>query len=130
MNTISIPNMYPIYCERLSQAVRVMEQLSPEQRANFDIEIVARRTERGICACIAGFCGLDPWFQERGFITYVDCQDVSMTFREFFGTADPFLPTRYEQPSSQVTVEDAISALKRSIAIFSEAGAGAANASD
>jgi hypothetical protein len=117
-----------LYIERLQQAVRVMEGLSQEDRANFDIQVVAVRTERGIRACVAGHCGLDPWFQAQGLTTFIDDSggDVSIGFREFFGTMNPFLRSRYPAEitdgNRDVTVDDAIAALNRSIEMFTRLG--------
>ena len=121
-----------LYIERLQQAVRVMKGLSQKDRANFDIQVVAVRTERGIRACVAGHCGLDPWFQAQGLMTVLDdagfgrTGDVSIGFREFFGTMNPFLRSRYPAEitdgNRDVTVDDAIAALNRSIEMFTRLG--------
>lgn len=117
-----------LYIERLEQAVRVMEGLSETERINFDIEVTAVQTDRGIRACIAGFCGLDPWFQARGLSTIVDDRDsgsigdLTVGFAEFFGTSTPFLRSRYPVEFADgrrdVAVSDAVAALKRSIDLF------------
>lgn len=106
--------------ERLQQAKRVLEGLSEEQRVhNFDINIVARHSARGIVACIAGHCGLDPWFQERGLVTLVGdpCSigDVSIRPEDFFGTSRPFFGSHYGT-DERVTVDHALRALDQAIA--------------
>jgi hypothetical protein len=112
------------HIERLQQAVRVMKGLSEEQRANFDIDVLARRTERGIVACIAGYCGFDSWFQARGFSTtfWEHSVDgiVSLRIGEFFGTMRPFHGSMYahEVVDRGVTIDDAISALNDAIDSF------------
>lgn len=116
-----------IYIERLEQAVRVMTSLSEDEQAHFDITVVAVRNEKGLRACIAGYCGLDPWFQAQGLYTYVDDDDgstgdLSVGFGEFFGTCDPFLrsrfPIRFSDGHEDVTVSDAITGLKSAIELF------------
>jgi hypothetical protein len=110
-----------VYHERLQQAKRVLLGLSEQQRAaNFDINIYARRSDHGVIACIAGHCGLDPWFQERGFVTRVGKRfgDVSISPDEFFGTAQPFSPPFYSA-DRPATFDDAVIAMDRAIARFS-----------
>lgn len=118
-----------IYIERLEQAVRVMTNLSEDDRAQFDIAVVAIRKETGVRACIAGHCGLDPWFQAQGLYTHVDydCNDylignLSIGVGEFFGTSKPFLrseyPLRLPDGHEDVTVADAIAGLERAIEQF------------
>lgn len=107
-----------MYIERFQQALRVMERLSATERDNFDIGVIARRTETGISACIAGHCGLDPWFQGQGFQTVLDPSigDVSVSFSAFFGTCRPFLRSNYKLPIDQrVTADHAIAALKEEV---------------
>ena len=121
MNTSSTPVENSVYAERLLHAKRVMRELSEEERLNnFDIGVFARSTDHGIVACAAGFCGLDPWFQERGFQTIYTTDgigSVSMLPEDFFGTAAPFYPCNYGI-RDRVTVEDVISALDREIRRF------------
>ena len=110
--------------ERLQQAKRVLEGLSEEQRENnFEINVFARQSARGIVACIAGYCGLDPWFQERDFVTRVgdpySIGDVSIPLAEFFGTVTPFLACFYG--TDRVTVERALRALDEAIATLPSA---------
>lgn len=117
-----------VYIERLEQAVRVMKGLSEIDRANFDIRITAIQTEHGLRACVAGHCGLDPWFQAHGLSTIVDesglgsTGDLTIGFGEFFGTCTPFFRSRYPAElisgCREVTVDDAIAALGRSIDLF------------
>lgn len=117
-----------MYIERLEHAVRVMAGLSGGDRSNFDINVVAVRTEHGLRACIAGHCGLDPWFQAQGLTTFVDdgkggsTGDLSIGFGEFFGTCNPFLRSRYPvrlaDGHEDISVADAISGLKRAIDLF------------
>lgn len=115
--------------ERLEQALRVMEGLSEHQRAHeFDMHVYAKRTPHGISACIAGFCGFDPWFQEREFETSVGdvLGSTSVPPGEFFGTEKPFLPSYYrgraDQPADDVPIsyEEAVAALKVAIVEFTE----------
>lgn len=118
MNTSPTPVDKSVYVERLLQAKRVMQELSEEQRLNnFDIGTFAINTDHGIVACAAGFCGLDPWFQERGFQTTYTSDGiggVSIMPETFFGTDAPFYPSNYSV-EGRVTVEDVISALDRAI---------------
>lgn len=117
--------------ERLGQAVRVMEGLSESERANFTLSAWAVRREDGsIAACIAGHCGLDPWFQSKGLVTDVaDANDgigsVSISPEIFFGTAKPFFAGHYESvlqdrpvEDRYVKPEDAILALRQAIDSF------------
>lgn len=115
MDTSSYRSINDFYRERLEQAVRVMEGLTETQRAkNFDINCIVRDSEDGIVACIAGWCGLDPWFQERGFITDIDYETISTNFGTFFGTERPFFASEYNLPRP-ITVDDAIAALKAAL---------------
>jgi hypothetical protein len=92
-----------------------MEGLSEQQRVNnFDIAIFAKDSEYGVIGCIAGLCGLDPWFQERGFITDVEANRVSISPHTFFGAEDPFYQSGYHEPLP-ITVDHAIVALRRAI---------------
>ncbi len=133
-------DMIPVYIERLEQAVRVMNALSEEDRANFDIHVIAKRGASGLRACIAGHCGLDPWFQAQGLMTYVVEEDsgddedngddeddednggLSIWCSEFFGTVAPFYrseyPARFSDGHEKVTVVDAIAALNDAIENF------------
>lgn len=109
-----------VYRERLQQAKRVMLGLSEQQRVNnFRIDLLAVQSDHGIIACIAGHCGLDPWFHKLGFFTYPDTSfgDVSMSPSDFFGTSRPFFSNHYATPNS-VTFEDAIEALDLAITKF------------
>lgn len=125
---IDIPAVTNATCiERLQQALRVMDGLSDAQRANFDINVIARRTETGITACIAGYCGFDPWFQARGFSTIVgegsSIGGVTVSFNVFFGTSRPFVTWYYcgERADRVITVDDAIEALRQEIDCFKRA---------
>jgi len=122
MDTSATPIQNFVYRERLEQAKRVMEGLSEQQRLrNFNVGLYAIQSDEGVVACIAGHCGLDPWFQERGFFTTVgrETGTVSVYPSEFFGTADPFFASNYGK--SVVTFEDAICALNRAINLFADA---------
>lgn len=125
MNSSSSPTeSNAVYIERLQQAKRVLLTLSDQQRmANFNMDIFAKQSDQGVIACIAGHCGLDPWFQERGFVTTVgeSFGDVSLHPDEFFGTARPFYPSYYSNYSTgkSVSFDDAVAALDRAIARFS-----------
>ena len=122
MNFRSTPTQTnSVYLERLQQAKRVLLSLSEQQRtANFDISIFAKRSDHGVIACIAGYCGLDPWFQERGFVTTVGYElgDVSLPPDRFFGTARPFAPQFYPTGKA-ATFNDAVMALDSAIEWFS-----------
>jgi hypothetical protein len=110
------------YRERLQQAKRVLKGLSEQQRAtNFNIARFAVDSSDGVVACIAGFCGLDPWFQERGFFTTVGetMGSTSIMPEIFFGTGKPFYVSEY-LPKTTVTVDDALAALDRSIELFAD----------
>jgi hypothetical protein len=122
VNTSSTPIDAGVYRERLQQAKRVMAALSEEERVNnFDITRYAVDSAHGVIGCIGGLCGLDPWFQERGFVTTVGCDmgSVSIEPHDFFGTGTPFFPSNY-LPKTTVTVEDALVALDEAIKLFSE----------
>ena len=112
------------YRERLQQAKRVMEGLVEAQQTDrFNINIFAAQRGDHIIGCIAGLCGLDPWFQKQGFVTrvasyYNSLGDVSIGLRDFFGTDIPFYASNYEA-DKPVTVEDAIRALDRALERFS-----------
>jgi hypothetical protein len=105
--------------ERLKHALHVMEILTAEERQLFSLLKYAIRTRDGVRACIAGHCGLNPWFQELGFRTTVDWYfgSVSIPVRKFFGTEEPFYVSYYGRIQNP-TVDDAKAALKRSIAKF------------
>ena len=116
-----------IYRERLQQAKRVMQGLSDQQRVNnFSMNVFAISSDLGVIACIAGHCGLDPWFQERGFVTRMSGASgyVNIAPERFFGTEQPFYPSYYSTPSS-VTFDEALSALDSAIARFCDDTSGA-----
>jgi len=95
-----------------------MQGLSDPQRVhNFNIGVFAIRSDFGVIACIAGHCGLDPWFQERGFFTTVgaDLGSISMAPEDFFGTDKPFFSYGAKR---LVTFDDALRALDSAIASF------------
>jgi hypothetical protein len=119
MNHVSEPiHNKAIYRERLQQALRVMQGVvERHEEDRFDINTFARDSEGGVICCIAGFCGLDPWFQERGLVTKVGNHfgDVSILPEEFFGTDKPFYAPKYGKPSNLVTIDDGIAALNRAI---------------
>lgn len=55
--------------ERWQNALRVLEQMPQHEREHhFQMSTWGINTACGTIACAAGHCGLDPWFQERGFI--------------------------------------------------------------
>jgi hypothetical protein len=55
--------------ERWQQAQRVLEEMSEYVIKNrFYMGSWGWRTECGTVACLAGHCGMDPWFRQRGFI--------------------------------------------------------------
>lgn len=118
--------MNGIYIERLEHAVRVMQGLSESERANFDIDVFAALHKGGICACIAGFCGFDPWFQAHGFKTFISDDlfrsrgHLSIPIETFFGTHEPFFRASYapELRCGRISVDDAVAALKKAIASF------------
>lgn len=104
-----------IHRERLEQALRVTNGLLKGGRErNFTIAYYAQESESGIIGCIAGHCGLDPWFQERGFVTDLARSRVSIPVEDFFGTDAPFFRSNY-RTTEPVTVHDAISALRVAI---------------
>jgi hypothetical protein len=105
-----------------------MQGLSERQRQqNFNVKVYAVRSDDGVVACIAGHCGLDPWFQGRGFITTVgeSLGTVSVEPHRFFGTGAPFFQSSYASRSNYaktvVTFEDALCALDRAINLFADA---------
>lgn len=55
----------PNYVERWEQALRLLENLTPDERVkNLDISHWGYRAP---CGTLAGLCSVDPWFQARGF---------------------------------------------------------------
>lgn len=118
------------YIERLKQAVRVMEELSATDQVNFTLQYWAQRRDNGmLCGCIAGHCGLDPWFQANGLTTTImdridGIGSVSIFPEEFFGTEKPFYARNYESvqrrapEDRRVKPDDAITALKDAISAF------------
>lgn len=108
-----------IFIERLRQAVRVLENLSESDRANFDVEIWAATRANGVAACVAGHCGLDAWFQAEGLHTTVGGSDLRETGSvyphpiEFFGTEVGFYRHTYGRKfgGQSITVDDAIAAV-------------------
>jgi hypothetical protein len=71
--------------ERYRQLIRVMRGLSKHERErHFDMESWGRKTPCGTTMCAAGFCGVDPWFQERGFVfepTYENSRNFVVRYR-------------------------------------------------
>lgn len=56
------------YIERFENLIRVMNGLSEHERIkHFNMRTWGTETECGTACCAAGFCGLDPWFNEQGF---------------------------------------------------------------
>jgi hypothetical protein len=114
--TIMHSSPTPSECrERLQQAKRLLQGLSETERIhNFDITVFAVTSPNGVVGCIAGLCGLDPWFQERGLFTTVGVSigSVSIPPEEFFGSETPFYRRSY-LPKTHVSVDDAIAALDR-----------------
>lgn len=54
--------------QRLEQALRVMNEMTPhERRKHFDMNTWGEITSCGTVGCLAGHCGMDPWFRRRGF---------------------------------------------------------------
>lgn len=123
-----------VHIERLQQAKRVLLTLPSKEGVKFNINVCARRSGAGIEACIAGLCGFDSWFWERGLVTDVDnnCINISagefpasefsdehlferqLSLAEFFGTERPFYGDCYPL-GRPVSLEDAIAALDREI---------------
>ena len=70
MDDPTIPETNAVYRERLQQAVRVMKDLAANPAGKrFNMKVYAAEDEDGtLVGCIAGFCALDPWFQERGLV--------------------------------------------------------------
>lgn len=108
--------------ERLMQAERVMQDLPDDRRASFDISIFAARRGGSIAGCIAGLCGLDPWFQAHGLTTTIADRlggigDISFDPGEFFGTTRPFFHSNYgpEFREKPVTYEAALASLRSEI---------------
>lgn len=127
MNTQNATGIAATFIERLQQAVRVMDGLSELDRSNFTLNAWATRTSKGLCACIAGHCGLDPWFQERGLITTIEDESegmgkVSVFPENFFGTSTPFYPQLYREveleSAPDVSPGTAVAALKHAIGRF------------
>jgi hypothetical protein len=136
MDHLEILNENSVYIERLQQAQRVLRGLSSQGSLKFNIDQFARKSADGIDACIAGLCGLDPWFKERGLITDVDKNRVNIltstlptqgfsddhhipseevTLEDFFGTERPFYKHYYPTEKPTISVQDAIIALDREI---------------
>jgi hypothetical protein len=127
MSTQTAATIAATFVERLNQAIRVMDGLAEPERSNFTLNAWATRTPAGVCACIAGHCGLDPWFQERGLITAIEDESEGMgkvsVFPEvFFGTSTPFYPQLYRdallETANDVSPDEATTALRNAIARF------------
>ena len=53
---------------RWENARRVLRELTPHQRQkHWDMQVWGVEEDCGTIACAAGHCGMDPWFQRRGF---------------------------------------------------------------
>lgn len=136
MDTDSTAVTVATYIERLQQAIRVMEGLSATEQVNFTLHAWAVRRGNGMTfACIAGYCGLDPWFQAHGLVTTIQDEIDGMGFtnafpEDYFGTAKPFYAQFYEDVQGRsigdrrVKPADAISALRRAISSFDESSDG------
>jgi hypothetical protein len=86
--------------QRLKQALRVMTSMSAHVRKHhFDMSYWGQKTSCGTVACLAGHCGLDPWFRRKGFKMDFkedrneewegNTQIISVEFRDTFPEADP-----------------------------------------
>jgi hypothetical protein len=54
--------------ERWEHADLTLKNLSPhEKRKHFDLGDWGTKGPCGTVACVAGHCGMDPWFRRRGF---------------------------------------------------------------
>jgi hypothetical protein len=60
--------------ERLKQCLRVLDNYNPGAGVEFRMSLFINHC--GTAACAVGLCGLDPWFQERGFKALHDCSNV------------------------------------------------------
>jgi hypothetical protein len=109
-----------VFIERLKQAIRVVQEASTRPNVVFNIFYFASREDGVLNACIAGLCGLDPWFQEQGLITQFDSGigDINIHPLDFFGTSRPFYYSRYptELRCRDLSFQDGIDALNREIA--------------
>ena len=66
MNEKKIPAK--ILIKRLQRAYKIMDKMTPhERRKHFDMGKWGQKTECGTVGCLAGHCGLDPWFKKEGF---------------------------------------------------------------
>lgn len=55
--------------ERFQQAIRVMSDMTAERIENeFNMSTWGEKTACGTVACAAGWCAMDPWFNERGLM--------------------------------------------------------------
>jgi len=113
-----------VFIERLKQAIRVLEEASTRPDIVFNIFHFASRENGVLNACIAGLCGLDPWFQEQGLKTLLDSGigDITVHPQDFFGTSRPFYYSRYptELRCRDLTFQDGIDALNREIAYLED----------
>lgn len=76
--------------ERWQNVLRVLRALTPHERKNhWDMGHWGAVTECGTVACAGGHCGLDPWFERRGFAMIQEVWGfngwVHFTPRDFFG---------------------------------------------
>lgn len=122
MDTPTVPETNAVYFERLEQAMRVMHDLKANPAGRrFNINTFGATDACGtIVGCIAGFCGLDPWFNERGLGMEMDMDGSptpSVLPGDFFGTEKPFYLSYYgTRDPARVTIDDAIDALNRAMA--------------
>lgn len=120
-------NVSSVNLLRLEQAKRVMSGLDEHtRRKHLNMNVFARETDCGTVACVAGFCGLDPWFIADGFVTFAGYLNssaiggVSVNLLDYFGTEEPFFPQYYPEETKEhgITVEDTIVALDKAIAVM------------
>jgi len=72
--------------KRWQQVQRVMEGLTRHERKHhFNIHHWIQYTDCGTVACIAGHCGLDPWFRKRGLITSMEMSKKVLSFFGAYG---------------------------------------------
>lgn len=77
---------------RWENALRVLDNMNEhERKKHFDMSTWGVNTACGTVACLAGHCGLDPWFQERGLVLRLGkrgtiCEDFGDMANRLFGT--------------------------------------------
>jgi len=103
----------PKHIKRLEQVVRVLEELSPENKLNMDLWMC------GTTGCACGWAGMDPWFIKQGFRLLKEGDEFGLYYGDnygrqaairFFGMTDIdfdylFLPFKY---SNHVTKDRVI----------------------